>query len=134
MVRAGKVANGGRAQTQERFEAMLKVADSVDPRFGLALVLANETRHRIGSIRQLRWSDVNLKEKRITWRAENDKRGKQHVNSTLRRCSRSAGDGAQEKPLPLVRLGSSLLRATLIVLRASQSRIEALGEGLVGAR
>ena len=63
----------------ERYEAMLKVADSVDPRFGLALVLANETGHRIGSIRQLRWSDVDLKEKRITWRAENDKLGKEHV-------------------------------------------------------
>jgi integrase len=64
---------------QESYEAMLKVADSVDPRFGLALVLANETGHRIGSIRQLRWSDVDLREKRITWRAENDKLGKQHV-------------------------------------------------------
>ena len=64
---------------QERYEAMLKVADEVDPRFGLALVLANETGHRIGSIRQLRWSDIDLKEKRITWRAENDKLGKQHV-------------------------------------------------------
>ena len=64
---------------QERYEAMLNVADEVDPRFGLGLVLANETGHRIGSIRQLRWSDVDLKEKRITWRAENDKLGKQHV-------------------------------------------------------
>src|SRR5436190_21088413 len=64
---------------QERYETMLAVADSVDPQFALALVLANETGHRIGSIRQLRWSDVDLKAKRITWRAENDKLGKQHV-------------------------------------------------------
>lgn len=63
---------------QERYEAMLKVADEVDPRFGVALVLANETGHRIGSIRQLRWSDVDLKAKRIVWPAETDKLGKKH--------------------------------------------------------
>jgi integrase len=42
------------------------------------LVLAHETGHRIGAIRQLRWSDVDLKEKRILWRAENDKIGMEH--------------------------------------------------------
>jgi integrase len=43
-----------------------------------ALVLANETGHRIGAIRKLRWSDVDLKAKRVTWRAEDDKIGMEH--------------------------------------------------------
>jgi integrase len=58
---------------------MLRVAGEVDPRFGLALVLAHETGHRIGAIRQLRWSDVDLRSNRIRWRAENDKLDFEHV-------------------------------------------------------
>jgi integrase len=41
-------------------------------------VLAHETGHRAGSIRQLRWSDVDLPGKRIHWRGENDKIGNDH--------------------------------------------------------
>ncbi|MDB4876965.1 MAG: site-specific recombinase, phage integrase family [Gemmatimonadetes bacterium] len=59
--------------------ALRKIAPQVDPTFELLLVLAHETGHRIGAIRQLRWSDVDLKEKRITWRAENDKIGMEHT-------------------------------------------------------
>ena len=43
--------------------------------FQLALVLAHDTGHRIGAIRMLRWSDVDLKAARVRWRAENDKIG-----------------------------------------------------------
>lgn len=64
--------------TEEQYAALRKIAAQVNPAFELALVLAHETGHRIGAIRQLRWSDVDLKEKRITWRAENDKIGMEH--------------------------------------------------------
>jgi integrase len=61
--------------TQERYEAMLRVAEGIDWRFKLALVLANETGNRIGAIRQLRSSDIDLKRGLVHWRAETDKIG-----------------------------------------------------------
>ena len=64
--------------SQERYEAMLAVAGQVHPLFELALVLAQETGHRISSIRQLRWSDIDLERGWIRWRAENDKTGHEH--------------------------------------------------------
>lgn len=45
------------------------------PLFRLALILANETGHRIGAVRLLRWEDVRLDEQVVRWRAENDKIG-----------------------------------------------------------
>jgi integrase len=75
----------------------------VDANFELALVLARETGHRIGAISQLRWSDVDFNEKRILWRAENDKIGMEHspplsaeavrVLEQSRRKRESIGDG-----------------------------------------
>ena len=46
--------------TQAEYEALLRVADEVEWRFRVALVLAHETGHRIGAIRQLRWSGIDL--------------------------------------------------------------------------
>jgi len=60
------------------YEALRKVAGGVSPRFELALVLCNETGHRLNSVRQLRWSDVDLEARTISWRAETDKSGKAH--------------------------------------------------------
>lgn len=65
--------------TDQRYRAMLEVAEAVDWRFRVALVLAHETGHRIKSIRELRWSDVDLDGGRIRWRGENDKIGFEHV-------------------------------------------------------
>lgn len=39
----------------------------------LAFALAEATGRRIGGIRQLRWEDIDLTRKEITWRAESDK-------------------------------------------------------------
>jgi integrase len=47
----------------EQYEAMLAVAPQVNPLFELALVLANETGHRVGATRLLRWSDITLSDK-----------------------------------------------------------------------
>lgn len=48
-------------------------------RFELALVLAEATGARIGSIRGLRWSDITFNPPEITFRAEFDKRGRDRV-------------------------------------------------------
>jgi integrase len=65
--------------TEEEYLKMRTIAPSIDPLFELALVLAHETGHRISSIASLRWSDVDLDRGSITWRAENDKLGMNHV-------------------------------------------------------
>jgi integrase len=43
----------------------------------LALIVAEVTGRRLGSIRQLRWEDVDFERRRIRWRAEADKKGKE---------------------------------------------------------
>ncbi len=67
------------ALTEDEYRALLKVACRVDWRFRVALVLAHETGHRIGAIRQLRWSDIDFEGRTILWRAEHDKSGYGHV-------------------------------------------------------
>jgi integrase len=64
--------------TEEQYEAMLAVADAVDWRFTLALVLAHETGHRISAIAGLRWTDIDMEGGTILWRKENDKQGYEH--------------------------------------------------------
>ncbi len=65
--------------SDEHYQALLKASGEVDPPFELALILAHETGHRIGSIRLLRWSDVDWEKNSIRWRGENDKIGFEHV-------------------------------------------------------
>jgi len=62
----------------EEYQALEQVAGEVSRLFELALVLAHETGHRIGSIRLLKWSDLDLEGKRVRWRAEHDKIGFEH--------------------------------------------------------
>ncbi len=64
---------------EEEYRALLKVSRKVDWRFHVALVLAHETGHRIGAIRQLRWSDIHFEGETILWRAEHDKSGYEHI-------------------------------------------------------
>lgn len=64
---------------QEQYEALLAVADDVSPSFELALIIAHETGHRIGAVRLLRWSDVDLEKGSIRWRGANDKIGFEHT-------------------------------------------------------
>jgi integrase len=73
----------------ERFEATRKAARELAAnakgdsarrkwiRLDMAIVLAEATGRRIGSIRQLEWSDVDLERSRIRWRAEADKKRKE---------------------------------------------------------
>ncbi len=64
--------------TEEEYRVLLHVSLEMDWRFHVALVLAHETGHRIGAIRQLRWSDVDLECGVVRWRAEHDKSGYEH--------------------------------------------------------
>ena len=64
--------------TDEEYEALLRVSSRVDWRFRVALVIAHETGHRIGAIRQLCWPDIDMEDKIIRWRAENEKTGYEH--------------------------------------------------------
>ena len=64
--------------SEEEYQALLGVSRQVDWRFHVALVLAHETGHRIGAIRQLRWSDICLESGVVRWRAEHEKTGYEH--------------------------------------------------------
>lgn len=62
----------------KQYAALLAASRKVDAAFELALVLAHETGHRIGAIRLLRWSDVDVEGQTIRWRASHDKIGFEH--------------------------------------------------------
>ena len=64
--------------SEEEYQRLLGVSRQVDWRFHVALVLAHETGHRIGAIRQLRWSDICLESGVVRWRAEHEKTGYEH--------------------------------------------------------
>ena len=65
--------------TEAEYKALLRVSSAVDWRFRVALVLAHETGHRIGAIRQLRWSDIDLEGEIVLWRREYEKTGHEHM-------------------------------------------------------
>lgn len=64
--------------TDEQYRAMRSYASERDDGSELALVLAHETGHRIGSIRKLRWSEIDLAGGWIVWPARTDKNGRRH--------------------------------------------------------
>ena len=45
--------------SEDEYQTLLQVSREMDWRFHVALVLAHETGHRIGAIRQLRWSGID---------------------------------------------------------------------------
>ena len=55
------------------------MGEHVGPAFRPALVLTHETGRRIGSIRLLRWSDVDLDASRVRRQVEHDQIGYEHV-------------------------------------------------------
>ncbi len=64
--------------TQAEYEALLQASLLMDWRFRVALVIAHETGHRIGAVRQLRWSDIDVERRTIRWRGEHEKTGYEH--------------------------------------------------------
>jgi integrase len=66
------------ALSEEQYLAVRRESAKLSPSAELFVVLAHETGHRAGSIRQLRWSDINLAGRRIHWRGGTDKMGFDH--------------------------------------------------------
>jgi integrase len=102
---------------EQGYLSMRAVAPRVHQLCEALLVLAHETGHRAGSVRQLRWSDVDLEKAVVNWRAETDKIGFAHLTplseeavstlGLLRRNSPKIGDcwifpspTNAERPLP----------------------------------
>ena len=65
--------------TDDEYTALAEAAPEIDWRLTVALVLAHETGHRVGAIRQLRWSDIDLERKLVTWQAQSDKARLEHT-------------------------------------------------------
>jgi len=96
--------------TEEEYQALLRVSRHFDWRFHVALVLAHETGHRIGAIRNLLWSDVDFEDETIRWRAEHEKTGYGHTTpvtpeamEALEEARRHSPAGADAPVLPATR-------------------------------
>jgi integrase len=63
--------------TETQYQQLLAVSRDVGPLYRLALVMTNETGHRIGAVSHLRWSDIDLDRGCVTWRGEHDKQAGQ---------------------------------------------------------
>ncbi|HEY0931779.1 MAG TPA: tyrosine-type recombinase/integrase [Gemmatimonas sp.] len=61
------------------YQALSQCAWAIDPRLWLALVVCHETGHRLNSVRQLRWGDIDETARTITWRGVAQKNKQQHV-------------------------------------------------------
>ena len=91
--------------TEEEYRALLNVSRRVDWRFHVALVLAHETGHRIGAIRQLRWPDIDCDSKSIRWRAKHEKTGYEHITPVTEKAlaaleeARGMSAGAEDEPV-----------------------------------
>jgi len=85
--------------TATDYQAMRKVAPQVSERCALALVLAHETGHRIGAIRLLRWSDVDLEGGSIRWRGDQDKIGFDHTTPLSRDALRALKKERKARPV-----------------------------------
>ena len=109
--------------TEDEYRALLKASSRVDWRFHVALVLAHETGHRIGAIRQLRWCDIDFEGGTILWCAEHDKSGHEHATPVTGAAlaalddARRRNPGTGEEPVlpaprnPLACLGAARLHA-----------------------
>ena len=84
--------------TEDEYRALLKVAPRVDWRFHVALVLAHETGHRIGAIRQLQWCDIDFEAGTILWRAEHDKSGHEHATPVTADALVALDDARRRNP------------------------------------
>ena len=108
---------------EQEYRALLKVSRKVDWRFRVALVLAHETGHRIGAIRQLLWPDIDFEGGTILWRAEHDKSGYEHITPVTTEAldalkeARPMNPATEEAPVlpapknPLAGVGAARLHA-----------------------
>ncbi|MCE2398694.1 MAG: tyrosine-type recombinase/integrase [Gemmatimonadetes bacterium] len=86
---------------------MLGISRQVDWRFHVAVVLAHETGHRIGAIRNLRWADIDFEGREVRWRAEHGKTGYEHVTPMFDQSSPDAFRVVSISALSMGRVASS---------------------------
>ena len=60
------------------YEELLELARTIDPRLALSLLLCDSTGHRLNSVRQLRWSDIDFEQKEVYWRSDSEKMKREH--------------------------------------------------------
>ena len=107
--------------TEAEYEAMLQASLAVDWRFRVALVLAHETGHRIGAIRQLRWSDIDLDGGRIRWRGKHEKTRYEHRTPITAEAQAVLDEARRQSPgigdvplLPAPKDPSACVRRSLV--------------------
>ena len=116
------------ALTADLYGILLSVADQVAPGFKLALVLAHETGHRIGAIRQLRWSDIDFERDVIQWRVQHDKIGLEHdtpMSPAARAALGSVRTGGLEGPQTILKCYQRADPGTMRQALATRMRLEA---------
>ena len=86
------------ALSDEEYQALLAISSKVDWRFRVALVLAHDTGHRIGAIRNLLWADVDLENRLISWRAETEKTGYSHTTPMTEEVRRALERARRSNP------------------------------------
>ena len=84
--------------TEGEYQALLGVSRRLDWRFHVALVLAHETGHRIGAIRNLLWSDVDFDGETIHWRAQHEKTGYEHTTPLTPEALEALGEARRHNP------------------------------------
>ena len=84
--------------THAEYEALLEVSVGMDWRFRVALVIAHETGHRIGAIRKLRWSNIDMAGGIIRWRAEHEKTGYEHRTPVTAETLAALEEARRENP------------------------------------
>ena len=62
-----------------QYEELVELSRGIDPRLTLALIVCNETGHRLNSVRQLQWRDIDLEDATAFWRADSDKMKREHT-------------------------------------------------------
>ena len=84
--------------THAEYEALLRASLAMDWRFRVALVIAHETGHRIGAVRQLQWSDIDMERSTIRWRGENEKTGYEHQTPVTAEVLAVLGEARRRNP------------------------------------
>ena len=104
--------------TEEEYQALLQVSRQVDWRFHAALVLAHETGHRIGAIRNLRWADIDLEGREVRWRAEHEKTGYEHTTPLTDEAVAALEEARRMNPRKRQRSGAARTGRPLAVPRS----------------
>jgi integrase len=64
--------------SDDELTRLTEAAKELGPEVELYVLLVRETGHRSSAVAALRWSDLDLENRWVTWRAENDKQGREH--------------------------------------------------------